>query len=402
MKSGRNTLWFLLTLAVVLYLLEKLWQFGNSLGNLVMIFALAWLIAFIFRPLADWLSARPIPAALIERARARWGDKAAGRLEAIRMPYAVSATLIYVTLLGLLVVAAVSIIPAIIKQAILLGANWGGYISQVPVWFNSLQDDLARRFNTDPQLLSRLYDPQKLAGQIMSIGPSLVSHTAGVIGRVASGLSTLLVVLALSYYMMLDGKRLSKQFYKLIPERYLDEVEFATRTLDKTFGGFLRGQVLMAVIEGVVTAVAAGIAGLPYGVLIGAVCGIVMIIPMIGAPIAMFTPSIIALLGGDTGAALGLLVFLILFQQILLHLLVPRMMSETLGMPSVLVLSSVLVGVHAVGVMGFIFAIPVAAAIYALGVVVLERYKREQDRLDAEVVDVLTSPGGEHDAQLEL
>jgi predicted PurR-regulated permease PerM len=399
MKSERNTLFFLLTLAIVLYLLEKLWQFGHSLGNLLVIFALAWLIAFIFRPLADWLSARPIPAALIERARARWGDRIAGRLEAIRMPHALSTTLIYVTLLGLLVWAAVAIIPALIKQAILLGANWGGYISRVPIWFGSLQGELARRFDADPQMLSSLYDPQKLVEQIMSIGPSLVSSTASVIGRVASGLSTLLVVLALSYYMMLDGKRLSGQFYKLIPERYLDEVEFATQTLDRTFGGFLRGQVLMAVIEGVVTAVVAGIAGLPYGVLIGAVCGMVMVIPMIGAPIAMFTPSIIALLGGDTGAALGLLVFLLIFQQVLLHFLVPRMMSEALGMPSVLVLASVLVGVHMVGVVGFIFAIPVAAAIYALGVVVLERYKREQDRLDAEVVDVLANSDGEQDAR---
>jgi predicted PurR-regulated permease PerM len=210
-----------------------------------------------------------------------------------------------------------------------------------------------------------------------------VSNTAIIIGRVASALGELALVLALSFYMMLDGKRLSDQFYRLVPARYLDEVEFASRTLDKTFGGFLRSQVLMAAASGVATGIASGIAGLPYGAAIGAICGVIMIVPLIGAPIAMFLPSVIALLGGNTGAAIALLVFLYIFQQILLHLVVPRLMSETIGMPSFLVLASTLVGVRMMGVWGFIFAIPVAGAIYAMGVMFLERYKRRQDNLDA-------------------
>jgi predicted PurR-regulated permease PerM len=377
MKSEHSTLIFLLTVIAALYLLEKLWQFGQSLGSLVLLFAMAWLIAFIFHPVVEWLHTRPVPGGVVEWARQRRGDVTARRLEVARLPYGLSATLIYIVLLGMLVVAAVAIIPAIVKQSIQLGAN--------PAWLNTLQDAWARRFNTDPQLLSKLYEPEKIAGQVTSIGPSLVSSTASVIGRIASAFSELLLILALSFYMMLDGKRLADQFYKLVPVRYQDEVEFASRTLDKTFGGFLRGQVLMAAISGVVTVIAAGLAGLPYGVVIGAICGLVMFIPMIGAPIAMFLPSVIALLAGDIGPAIALLVFLFSFQQVLLHFLVPRFMSESLGMPSFLVLASTLVGVHMLGVWGLIFAIPVSAAIYAFGVMLLERYKQQQDSLDAQV-----------------
>ncbi len=383
MKSERNTLVFLVTLAVALYLLEKLWQFGASMGDLIMVFALAWLIAFIFKPAVEWLNAGPAPRSLVEWARLRWGDRTAQRLAKAHLPYAVSATVIYIALLGALVVAAVAIIPIVIKQSIQLGSSLGEYLQQAPMWLTSLQDTLAQRFNTDPQLLSKLYESEKIAEQITSIGPKLVTNTANIIGKVASGLSELLLVLALSYYIMLDGRRVSDQFYRLVPKRYQDEVEFATTTLDKTFGGFLRGQMLMALIAGVVTTIASGLAGLPYGAVIGAFCGLVMFIPIIGAPIAMFLPSVIAWLGGNTGPAIALLIFLTIFQQVLLHFVVPRLMSESIGMPSLLVLLSVLVGVRMLGVWGFIFAIPVSAAIYAFGVMLLERYKRRQDKLDA-------------------
>jgi predicted PurR-regulated permease PerM len=139
----------------------------------------------------------------------------------------------------------------------------------------------------------------------------------------------------------------------------------------------------MAVLSGVVTAIAAGVAGVRYGAIIGAIAGLVIFIPLIGAPIAMFLPTVIALIQGvPLIAALLLLAFLTVFQQILLHLVVPRIMSESIGMPSTLILLSVLIGVHLWGVWGFIFGIPVAGAIYAVGLALLSRFKHEQDRLD--------------------
>ena len=141
----------------------------------------------------------------------------------------------------------------------------------------------------------------------------------------------------------------------------------------------------MAVLSGVVTAIAAGVAGVRYGAIVGAIAGLVIFIPLIGAPIAMFMPSAVALIQGvPLLAALLLLAFLTVFQQILLHVVVPRLMSESIGMPSSLILISVLIGARLWGIWGFVFGIPVAGAIYAVGLVLLGRLKREQDRLDAE------------------
>lgn len=382
MKTERNTLIFLLSLVAALYLIEKIWQFAQRLGSLLTLIALAWLIAFIFRPIVEWLNAGPVPPAVVAWARRRWGERAAQRLAQARLSYGVSATLIYLMLLGLVVIAAVAIIPAVVNQAIQLGVNLREYLDQAPAWLSYWQGELARRFSVDPRLLEQLYQPEEIARQITSIGPTLVRSTVTMIGQIASVLGELLLVLALSYYVMLDGRRLTEQFYNLVPERYSTEVHFAALTLDKTFGGFLRGQVLMAVTTGIVTGIASGIAGLPYGAVVGAISGLVMFIPLIGAPIAMFLPSVIALLGGRLVAAVVLLAILGAFQQVLLHFVMPRIMSESIGMPSLLVFISVLIGVQLLGVWGFIFAIPLAGAIYAIGIVLLKRYKRQQDRMD--------------------
>jgi predicted PurR-regulated permease PerM len=88
--------------------------------------------------------------------------------------------------------------------------------------------------------------------------------------------------------------------------------------------------------------------------------------------------------GVPLSAALLLLAFMTAFQQILLHLIVPRIMSESVGMPSLLTLISVLIGVRLWGVWGFIFGIPVAGAVYTIGLVLLRRFKRAQDALDQE------------------
>ena len=172
---------------------------------------------------------------------------------------------------------------------------------------------------------------------------------------------------------------------RFIPNRFHDEYDLTVSTISRSFGGFLRGQVVMAVLSGVVTAIAAGLPGCATAPSSGALVGLIVIVPLIGAPIAMILPSIIALVQGVPPLdAIVLLAFLTVFQQILLHFIVPRIMSESIGMPPALTLVSVLIGARLWGMWGFIFGIPVAGAIYSVGLVMLGRFKREQDQMDIE------------------
>jgi len=380
-KRLYNTLLVLLALIAAVYLLRMLWDILASFTDLLLMFGLAWLVAFILRPVAQWMAEGPLAWRLLIAVYRRWGERRTNWVGRLLDPLAV--TVVYLALLGLLAVSLVAIVPVVLSQARQLGINVNDYLAQAPQWVAAFQADLAGRFYVSPELINRFYKPEDVSRQITAIAEAAPRFVGYLIRGIVSGVGETLLVLALSYYLMLDGRRLARQIYELIPERYCDEYEFAMSTISRTFGGFLRGQVVMAVLSGVVTGIAATAAGVRYSVVVGVMAGLVMFVPLIGAPIAMFTPSIVALIQGlPLVAALSLLAFLTVFQQILLHFVVPRIMSEAIGMPSLLALVSVLIGVRLWGVWGFIFGIPVAGAVYAVGLVMLRRFKTDQDQLD--------------------
>ena len=376
-----NTLLVLLTFIAAIYLLRLLWTIAAPFTDLLLLFAVAWLIAFILRPLATAVSRGALAQRLIAVVQRRWGSARAEMVRRILDPLAV--TLVYLGLLGLLVVGLIAIIPTIIRETRQLATYVPEYVDAASHWVTALQQDMVQRSGLTPEMLNRFFNLQDLNRQITTVIEAMPRWIGMLMRGIASGIGETLLAIALSYYLMLDGPRLARQIYDLTPKRFHDEYDLAVNTISRTFGGFLRGQLVMAVLSGVVTAIVAGVAGLRYGAIIGAIAGLIIFIPVIGAPIAMFLPSVIALLQGSTLlTAILLLAFLTIFQQILLHLLVPRIMSESIGMPPVLILIAVLIASRLWGVWGFIFGIPVAGAIYTTALVMLGRLKREQDRLD--------------------
>ena len=378
-----NTLLVLLTLIAAICLARLIWAIVAPFTDILLLFAGAWLIAFVLRPLATWLTHSPPARRLVAAVRRRWGNTRAETVAHLLDPLAV--TLVYLILLAALIIALVAIFPTIIREARQLGMTLTDTLKKLPDWLAILEKDIASRFETSPELLSRLYQLPDVNRQIGVLTEGIPRVIAGLIRGIASGIGTVLLTLAISYYLMLDGPRLVRQIYDVTPQRFHDEYDLVISTVSRTFGGFLRGQLVMALLSGIVSGIAAGVAGLRYGAIIGALAGLIIFIPVIGAPIAMFLPSAIALLQGSSLlTALLLLAFLTAFQQILLHLVVPRIMSESIGMPTVLIVLSTLIGARLWGVWGFIFGIPVAGAIYTTGLVMLGRLKREQDRLDQE------------------
>ncbi len=378
-----NTLLVLLTLIAAISLARLIWMIVAPFTDILILFAAAWLIAFVLRPLAVWLAHSAPAVRLVAAVRKRWGDKRAKTVAGLLDPLAV--TLIYLVLLAILAISLVAIIPSIIREARQLGVTLTDYFEKLPDWLTALQQDLSRRFETSPEILSRLYQLPDMNRQVASLAEAMPRLIAGLIRGIAAGVGEVLLTLALSYYLMLDGPRLARQVKELTPRRFHDEYDLIVATISRTFGGFLRGQLVMALLSGIVSGIAATAAGLRYGAIIGALAGLIIFIPVIGAPIAMFLPSLIALLqGASLLTALLLLAVLTAFQQILLHLIVPRIMSESIGMPTALIVLATLIGARLWGVWGFIFGIPVAGAIYTTGLVMLGRLKREQDRLDQE------------------
>ncbi len=368
-------------LCALTYLASVFWSIVQVFFNLLLLLGLAWLVAFILRPIAEWLDRGPVPALAVGLVRRRWGDRPARLLAAVRIPYGLAAVLLYMmTLFGIGLII-VLIVPGIVKQLLELAQQAPEYIQQIPDWWDGVQVKIVERFDVDPETLADVVPIDDLVRQATNRIPRLIDNMITVIQSIATGVANTLLVLILSLYIMLDGRRLSAGMKRVVPNRYQDEMRFVVRTFDRTFGGFLRGQVLMALIEGVFTGILMRLFGLKFTMLTAILSGFLMFIPELGAPVAAAAPSVAAVLQG-ANVALPLIIIMLIFQQILLRFIIPMVMSEAIGMPPLLILVSVLGSAKLMGLWGFFFGIPLAGAVYTFTVVFLERLKLAADAED--------------------
>lgn len=366
----------LLSIIAAYYLAEKLLALGRAFVDVFELLALAWLLAFILQPAVKWLSEHPIPPLLIRLARRRLDPQLAHRLQGLHMPYGAAVVAVYVGLLIIIIALAIFIIPAVVYQFSLLGKALPRYILQIPELIDSAQGELDR-FNLEIDLKT-VYQPSELNERAQELGTLVVQNAFAIATGVATTVGSVLLVYLLSFYMLLDGRKLSSLIGDLIPHRYRDEVAFAAQSIDRTFGGFIRGQLLMGVLYGVGAFVAMSMADLAFSLAIAFLAALIMFIPAIGAPIAMILPGLVALTQGS-GATIPLLIAMTAYQQVLLQILMPRIMSEVVGMPALLILTAVMISVRLIGFWGFVFGIPVAGALYTIGLFLLERYRLKQE-----------------------
>jgi predicted PurR-regulated permease PerM len=365
----------LLSIIAAHYLAEKLLAVGRAFVDIAQLLALAWLLAFILQPVVKWLSEHPVPPLLIRLARRRSDSRFAHTLQRLRMPYGAAVVTVYLGLLLIIIVLAIFIIPAVLSQFSLLGEALPRYILQMPELIDNAQQELDR-VNLEIDLKA-LYQPSDLKERAQELGTLVVQNAFTIATGVATAVSSVLLVYVLSFYMLLDGRKLSGLIRDLVPNRYRAEVTFAVRSIDHTFGGFIRGQLLMGVLYGLGAFVAMTAADLAFSLAIAFLVTLVMFIPAIGAPIAMVLPGIVALVQSSS-ATIPLLIAMTAYQQVLLRILMPRILSEVVGMPALLILTAVMVSVRLIGFWGFIFGIPVAGALYTMGFFFLERYRLKE------------------------
>jgi predicted PurR-regulated permease PerM len=384
-RSIPRTLTFLLTLAVLLYLIEKIGQALLSLSTVWLMLAVAWLLAFTLRPLVKWIGRQSAPAPVLEWVRKRAGDKWARRLE-----YPSRGFSIFVVYLGLVTVIAIIVlafVPLVVEQirqlvdTIQQQANkLPAGIQRVTEFMTSAREFLITQLHINPDSIP-LPTTQDLVTQFAGIGTSLIQFGLGLLAGIAAVLGQFLLVVFLSVLVMIDGGRLVEQVTRVIPKRYENEMQHALDTIDRAFGGFLRGTLLQGVIYGIGVIVLMTMFGLGSAVATGTITGVLMLIPILGGPIGLIVPLLVGLLQSSPNT-LWLIGALIIFQIILFNFIAPRLLSHALRMPSLLVIVSLLIGVQLIGVWGFVFAVPIAAVIYSIGLVILEQAKRAQDRHD--------------------
>jgi len=375
----------LLSVIAAYYLVEKLLTLGRAFVDIIGLLALAWLLGFILQPIVNWLNEHPVPPAVIQLARRRLDPRFALRLETLHLSYSAAVAVVYLGLLVFIILLAIFLIPAIVSQLAMLGATLPRSIAGIPGLLDETQGELDKlNLGID---LRALFQPSELVSRAQELGTIIAQSAFSVAARIAAVATSLLLVYFLSFYMMLDGHKLVGRVKELIPVEYRDEVAFASQTIDRVFGGFIRGELLISSLYGLGAFLAMSISGLKFSLAIAFFAALITLIPAIGEPIAMLLPGLVALIQGSR-ATVPLLIAMAAYQQLLIRVLMPRILSEMVGMPALLILAAVMISVRLIGFYGFIFGIPMAGALYTMALFFLERHRlREEPRM--------TDPGQE-------
>ncbi len=287
-----------------------------------------------------------------------------------RRPLALLLTL--AVMIGVLTLAFCVIGPGI-------GEAVGSIGRQIPAAVQRLQDQLARLETLLPQLQTLAdgfqlnIDWNSLSRQAIAMaqdwGSRLLSSGGGLIGGVVSGVSIFVIGLIFSFYVLLQKEKLARQgrqvCYALLPESWADKALDILRLANRTFGSFLSGQCLEAVILGTLFVVSMTLFRMPYALLVGVLVSITALIPVVGAFIGCAVGALLIAVTDPWRALWFILLFLVI-QQIEGNFIYPHVVGSSVGLPSIWVLAAVTLGGSLMGIAGMIFFIPLCSVLYAL------------------------------------
>ena len=290
------------------------------------------------------------------------------RLTKLRRPLALVLTLVALT--GVLTLAFCVIGPGI-KDAVMSIA------AQVPDAFDRLYQRLLGLEQYLPQIKDLVGDlaidwkslSQKALSLAQSWGGSLISSGGGLMVGVVSGVSTFVIGLIFSFYILLQKEKLARQgrqvLYGLLPLKQADRALEVLRLAERTFSNFLSGQCVEACILGTLFVIAMTIFRMPYALLVGVLIALTALIPIVGAFIGCAVGALLIAIT-DPWKALAFIILFLVLQQIEGNLIYPHVVGSSVGLPSIWVLAAVTLGGKLMGVGGMLFFIPLCSVLYAL------------------------------------
>lgn len=358
--NKQNVKWLLLVVfsgIAFFCILQNLKIVYAAIGTLIGIlapFLLGGAIAFILN----------VPMRAIERhlfPKQRKGDK-------LRRPLALILTLLA---FGGVIGLAFNVIGPGVKDAVLSIAE------QIPATYDRFHAQLLAWEQYLPQLEAFIIDlnidwnsiSQKTIDLVQSWGGDLLSTGGGFISNVIGAVSTLIIGLIFSFYLLLQKEKLARQgrqvCYALMPTSRADRVLEILRLASRTFSSFLSGQCLEAVILGTLFVIAMTLFRLPYALLVGVLISLTALIPIVGAFIGCGVGALLIAITDPWKALIFIVLFLVL-QQIEGNLIYPHVVGSSVGLPSIWVLAAVTLGGKLMGIVGMLFFIPLCSVLYAL------------------------------------
>lgn len=311
----------------------KHYFFKNQIVAALILVLVGWFLIQIKEILILFFMSYILMAALAPYVRA---------LHKRKIPYVVSAGIIYLITISLVVLLIVPIVPFFVSQVQSL------FLS-LPSFFDSFAKIFGFHFESshlESYVTNQLGD--------IGAGALLITTTAFTI------LFSLILVFVLSFYLMIDQDRVRREIMDFFSLKYHEKTERILDQVEDKLGAWFRGQITLGVFIGSITWIVLTVIGLPFALPLALLAGILEIVPTLG-PILSAIPAVIVAFSISPLTALVVVIAYIVIQMLENNLLVPKVMEKAVGLNPIIIILAITIGASLLGILGALLSIPFIA-----------------------------------------
>jgi predicted PurR-regulated permease PerM len=312
----RATIAILLVLAVVYVL--------GIIKSIIIIFLVALFLAAAFNPAID-------------------------RLEKHHIPRPLGIILMYIIVLGIFVLIITSLVPIIAEQISSLAISVRDMILNIvnkknpDSWFIAKIQPFAHQIweSVDQaQVMSSLTNTLK---DVASKLTNIAGNAFGAVFAIFNGIFNMLLVMIITFFMVVSSRHTSDFFHSLFPHKYSTYISLKTKQVSLRIGEWIRGQILLALVMGVLSFIVFSIIGLNYALTLAMVSALAEFVPYLGPLITFVSASLIAL-NQEPILFLWLIPAYAVLQFLEGNILIPLIVGRSVGLNPIIVLFSLLSG----------------------------------------------------------
>ncbi|MEZ4505276.1 MAG: AI-2E family transporter [Thermomicrobiales bacterium] len=338
-----------MTIVLVLIALTILYLSRGKLGPYLLAITLSYLLLPVVRAIAGRLPAE-------------------GRLARFRWPIAtmVSVVILIVSVVVLGTLIAQPVIDDIDEIAERFPEYWTQLTtdSRISDWYNELAPEEAQAWINE--------NFSNLGQTLLNYASTLLDYLFSATGSIIEAVLAFIIVPVFMIYVLIDRPSAQREIRKLMPERWVDDTLAVAAIADGIMAAYTRGVIISSVVVGLITAAAYWAVGIEMWLALGVIAFLGEIVPILGPWIA-FVVSFPVVLVTQPDKALWMVAVFGLIQALEGWFISPKIQSNSIEFPPVIVLLALAIGGEVAGAVGVVLALPAAAILRALSVYVLRR-----------------------------
>ena len=356
LEKNKKTIMELILFTIIIIFafinISYLWTFLTYIITILMPFIIGAMIAFVLNVLLNVVENK-----LFKKIKRKNWNK-------LKRPISLITT--FIIIIAILVLVLGLVIPQLKNTVELFTENFDSYRKQSI----TVLENIGINKNSINQFSKELSNIEKeVTNYFNNNKQEIMKTTIGIATSVIGTLTSIILGIVFAIYILLNKENLIRQCKKLerayLSEKTQKRLESIASLSNKTFGNFISGQCLEAIIIGILCFIGMLILKIPYASTISVLVGFTALIPVFGAFIGTAIGAFLILMINPTKAII-FIIFILLLQQLEGNLIYPKVVGKSVGLPGLWVLVAVTVGASIAGILGMLLSVPICSILYSV------------------------------------